>query len=543
MGRRAAGARRLLRRRDRVDSRPRPRDAAKRRLPRAVPASGPPRRALPPPAAGGDGPPPRSPAAGGAGREGGAGVPRRSRPAPRGRRASGPRATGGGARRSARVGNERPAPRSHRRPGRGGREHRRAQGRCAPGTRERRGRAGDAVRPPADAAHRAGLRRSRPPRRPDGVLLPGARRGAAPAGTPRGRFRGRGDGLAPWLAQPLVPFRPDPDGLRRLRRPRRPARPRAPPGPRRAARSPHPGLPGARGGGGRRAPPPRHRPLPRSRDPGGEGRDRRVPADRVRGGHDGLRARGTDRPRPALRRHGPASPAEQARGGGVGQAQEQGRRGRRGPRPRVARDRRRPAAEDPAARPPRVGVAARVRGLVPVSRYARPGRRNEGRARGPGGRPPDGPATVRRRGLRQDRSGPPGDLRGRDRRASGRRAGAHQGALRAARAHLHPAAGAVPRPRTAPLHPPRLPGEQAHAGRPGGRQRGRRRRDAPHAGKGRVVPGSRARRGGRGAALRREAEGTAEGDARRRWTSSRSPPRRSPGPSTWPCWASATSAT
>ena len=68
--------------------------------------------------------------------------------------------------------------------------------------------------------------------------------------------------------------------------------------------------------------------------------------------------------------------------------------------------------------------AARAGGVVPVGGHARPADDRGGRQEGHGVRPADGPAGLRRRGLRQDRGGDPRGVQGGRGRQAGRRAGA-----------------------------------------------------------------------------------------------------------------------
>ncbi len=168
------------------------------------------------------------------------------------------------------------------------------------------------------------------------------------------------------------------------------------------------------------------------------GRDPRVPRARVRR----LQARRAARPplRPG-RRPGPGDEVRRRRAAQPGPARRLRLGQAQGPRPQGgARDRgradqavRRPAGHQGLRLRPRHPVAARARGRVPVHRDARPAehrRRGEGR-HAPGG--PDGPAGLRRRGLRQDR----------DRGARGVQGGAGRQAGRGARAD-HAARPAAP---------------------------------------------------------------------------------------------------
>ena len=174
----------------------------------------------------------------------------------------------------------------------------------------------------------------------------------------------------------------------------------------------------------------------------------------------------------------------------------------------------RPAPRASRARlPGRHPLAGGVRGGVRVRPHHRPA--------GGGGRHQvrhavqlaDGPAAVRRRRLRQDRGGHAGRLQVGD----GRQAGGLP------RADHHPR---LPAPEDAARAVCGLPGshrhgeplplegrDQADAGRPCRRQGGHHRRHAPPALQGRRLPRPRPARRGRGAALRRGAQGAHQADA------------------------------
>ena len=89
-------------------------------------------------------------------------------------------------------------------------------------------------------------------------------------------------------------------------------------------------------------------------------------------------------------------------------------------------------------------LAARVRRRVPVHGNARPAHRHYCGERGHAGRPADGSADLRRRGLRQNRGGDAGRVQGGRSRLSGRGAGTHYDPLRAASPHVYRPDGGVP---------------------------------------------------------------------------------------------------
>ena len=125
----------------------------------------------------------------------------------------------------------------------------------------------------------------------------------------------------------------------------------------------------------------------------------------------------------------------------------------------------------------------------------------------------DGPAAVRRRGLRQDRSGDAGGVQGGRRRLPGGRAGADHGAGRAAPPHVHRADGRVPvRDRRALAVRHARAAERDHRAA-GGRLDRHRHRHAPAGPARRAVPQPGPGDHRRGAAVRRRGEGAAEGPA------------------------------
>ena len=92
----------------------------------------------------------------------------------------------------------------------------------------------------------------------------------------------------------------------------------------------------------------------------------------------------------------------------------------------------------------RLGLAARVRGRVPVPRDARPARGDRGGQGRHGVRAPDGPADLRRRRLRQDRGRAARRVQVRERRQAGADAGADDDPRPAALRHVHRAAARLP---------------------------------------------------------------------------------------------------
>ncbi len=244
---------------------------------------------------------------------------------------------------------------------------------------------------------------------------------------------------------------------------------------------------------------------------------RGVPQDFLQLEYDGgigLPAGLPHRPRPPLqRRRGGRRPARQA--GRQDLAREAAARLGRG-----AQDRRGAAAALRAARRagrPRLPRARRrlprVRGDVPVRRDARSGEGHRDRARRHAERRADGPPDLRRRRLRQDRGGAARDAAGRAGRQAGRGPGADDGARRAALRDLLRALRRLPGARGGAVA---LSHQGGAAGDAGGARRGearRRRRHAPHPVARRALQGPRPPGRRRGAALRRHAQGAAQGAA------------------------------
>ena len=160
--------------------------------------------------------------------------------------------------------------------------------------------------------------------------------------------------------------------------------------------------------------------------------------------------------------------------------------------------------------PGRLGLAAGVRGRVPVPGNARPTgrhRRNQGRPRTPA---TDGPAFVRRRRLRQDRSCDSGRVQGDRQRQASRRARADDRARRAALSHVQPAVRRVPVQRRRG-QPVQGRGQTEGNAQTPPRRRGRRHhRHPPAAVQGREVQGPRPGHHRRGTAVRRRAQGAAQ---------------------------------
>ena len=131
-------------------------------------------------------------------------------------------------------------------------------------------------------------------------------------------------------------------------------------------------------------------------------------------------------------------------------------------------------------------------------------RRRQGRH---GGAAPDGPARVRRRGLRQDRGGRTRRLQGGAGRQPGGGARPHHAAGEPARADLRRPLRALSGPRGAAQSLPLTGPAEGGRGGTGRRQRRRRHRHAPALGRRRRLQaaGTPGRR--RGAALRRHAQG------------------------------------
>ena len=130
----------------------------------------------------------------------------------------------------------------------------------------------------------------------------------------------------------------------------------------------------------------------------------------------------------------------------------------------------------------------------------------------------DGPAAVRRRGLRQNRSGDARGVQGRAGRQAGCGADADDGAQLPAFRDVQAAVCAVPHQRRDDFALPHGEGAEGHRRARGDGQGRHSDRHAPAAFEGHQVPGSRPAGCGRGAALRRAPQGAAEADCARRST-------------------------
>ena len=240
------------------------------------------------------------------------------------------------------------------------------------------------------------------------------------------------------------------------------------------------------------------------------GRHARLPRPRVPGHRPGLHAGRPAREDLALRRRRRRAPAAlQARRHALGHDEGARPPRRPGARRRAAQPLRRAPPPPRLRLPARLGLAARVRGRLPVPRDARPARGDRAGQGGHGGRAPDGPADLRRRRLRQDRGRAARRLQGRQRRQAGADAGADDDPRPAALRHLHRAPARLPVHDRARLALP--PAGRAARGRQALR-RGQDRhpdRHAPAALARRAREGPRAADRRRGAALRRQAEGAA----------------------------------
>ena len=155
-------------------------------------------------------------------------------------------------------------------------------------------------------------------------------------------------------------------------------------------------------------------------------------------------------------------------------------------------------------------VPARVRRRLRLQRDRRSDRGDSRRQVRHGIAHADGPAAVRRRGLRQNRSGHARRLQSRAGRQAGRGAHADHGAQLPALRDLQAALRAVPHPHRDDLALPHRKGAEGH--RRARRDRPRRHPDrhAPPAFEGHQVSGSRPARRRRRAALRRAPQGAAE---------------------------------
>ena len=182
---------------------------------------------------------------------------------------------------------------------------------------------------------------------------------------------------------------------------------------------------------------------------------------------------------------------------------------RAGARRRAAQPLRRAQAPPRLRVRARLGLAARVRGGVPVPRDARPARGDRGGQGRHGVRAPDGPADLRRRRLRQDRGRAARRVQVGERRQAGADARPDDDPRPAALRHVRRAAARLPVHDRAGLPlPPRR--RAARGGQALRRGQGRHPdRHPPRALARRAREGPRADHRRRGAALRRQAEGAA----------------------------------
>ena len=149
-------------------------------------------------------------------------------------------------------------------------------------------------------------------------------------------------------------------------------------------------------------------------------------------------------------------------------------------------------------------------GALPLPRDARPARGDRGRARRHGGGAPDGPPDLRRRRLRQDRGGAARRLQGGRGRQAGDVPRAHHRARPAALRHLHRAPARLPVHDRGGLALPLRRRRRATRSPAFAARRGRHPdRHPPPALARRAPEGPRPADRGRGAALRRQAEGAA----------------------------------
>ena len=191
----------------------------------------------------------------------------------------------------------------------------------------------------------------------------------------------------------------------------------------------------------RRARGPRGGALRRLRDAHRRERHARLPVSRIPGRRPRVRAHRPAREDLALRRRRRrASAAEQARRHALGHDEGARAPRRTGAGGRAAEPLRRAAPADRACLRARLGLAARVRGALPVHRDGRPARGDRARQGRHGGAAADGPADLRRRRLRQDRGRAAGGVQGRGRGQAGADARADDDPRPAALRHLRRAA-------------------------------------------------------------------------------------------------------
>ena len=388
-----------------------------------------------------------------------------------------------------------------------------------------RGRGGEALR---DAARPRRVRRHRR----DRGRRPGhPRPHSGAAARRRGPGHRAGRGRRPEGGHRRRAARQPADGPHRDRREARPARRARPHGqPRRGRRrwpaasgqAPQPGRPAGphrrRPRGARRA---RHRQVRRDDRAHRGRRPPRVPGDRVRAGEAGAAGRQALRPDGVA---GPALPVRRRRDAGavedgrqrLAEHQAQGAQGRPGDRGRAGAALRGPQRRPGPRLRARLPVATRDGGRLPLHRDRRPddsdrrreGRHGEGRS--------DGPRRDRRCRLRQDGDRRARRLQGRAGRQAGRGARADDPARATASEDLRGADAGLPGHGEGPVPIHGQAGDPSGARGPRRRQRRRGGRHPPAAADRRAVEGPRPRRGRRGAALRRRAQGAHQGAAHQR---------------------------
>ena len=255
----------------------------------------------------------------------------------------------------------------------------------------------------------------------------------------------------------------------------------------------------------------RHRHLPRHAAFGQRGSEGRAPDPRVCRRLAALCADLADRPRAKIRRGQQVEPAAfQAGDDDVGQ--EKGARGHGGARPGQRHD---PASGETRCQtghclPSRQPLATGIRGGLPLHRDEGPGLGDCRREARHAAHAAHGPAAVRRRRIRKDRSGDAGRLQGGRSGTASRPAGPHDRARRAALSHVLRADGRISLQRAGPLaflHPGAANADARGDG--GGRSR-HRRGHAPARAKGHSVQGFGPVDHRRGAAVRRRRERDAQ---------------------------------
>ena len=190
---------------------------------------------------------------------------------------------------------------------------------------------------------------------------------------------------------------------------------------------------------------PRRRALRRLRHEDRRRHHARLPEPRVPGRRQGLHAgRPAGEDQPLRRRRRQRAVALQARRQALGHDQGARPPRRAGAGRRAAQPLRRAQAPARLRVRARLGLAARVRGRVPVPRDARPARGDRGGQGRHGVRAPDGPADLRRRRLRQDRGRAARRVQVGERRQAGADARADDDPRPAALRHVRRAAARLP---------------------------------------------------------------------------------------------------